>query len=115
MGSKRLEEQGFVQFCANLGRPAEFLILRILIEFDALAKLLVLVADEFDRFLVGHEPLIDTHGEWLGVRFRILHLDVDFELPERGPAKAFRESRLLTVWTAAHIEPSIVWTGFGAA
>src|SRR4051812_23000545 len=81
-----------------------------LVDFDALPELLVLIADEFDRFLID-KPLIDAYGERLGIRLRVFDLHVDFELSERGPSKAFSEMRLLAVGTAANIEPAIVRTG----
>jgi hypothetical protein len=85
-----------------------------LVDFDALAELLVLIADEFDRFLI-YKALIDAHGERFGIRLWVFYHHVNFELSERGPSKAFGEMCLLTIRTAANIEPAIACTGFCSA
>ena len=85
-----------------------------LIDLDALPELLILVADELDRFVV-QESLIDADRERLRVRLGVVNRHVDFELSEHGTAESLSEARLVAVWAAAHVEPAVVGTGFIAA
>ena len=79
-----------------------------LVDLDARPELLVLVADELVRFFVGQEALVNTHGERLGVGLRIFDCNVDLQLAECRTAKPLDEFRLITVWTAADVEPRVI-------
>jgi hypothetical protein len=50
---------------------------RLLIDLDHLAELLVLIADELDQFLSRPDPEIDAHGPRLGVRLGIVDREID--------------------------------------
>src|SRR6266850_206896 len=86
-----------------------------LIDLYASAELLVLVADKFHRFFVGHESLIDPDSKWLCIGFGVVHGDIDLELPKYWTTDSLDESRLFAVGTAVHVEPAIVWARFRAS
>src|SRR5580700_2739714 len=50
------------------------------VDFDAATELLVLVANEFDQFLIGRKAFIDTHRERVRVRLRIGEGQVDLQM-----------------------------------
>src|SRR5436190_350527 len=84
-----------------------------LIDLDALAELLVFVADELDRFLV-EEALVDADGERFVIGLRVGEGNVDFQLAERRTTESLDEFGVFAVRAAADIEPSIGGTVFGA-
>src|SRR5262245_4923454 len=85
------------------------------IDLDPAPELLILVADELDRFLVHCYPLIDTDGERLRISLRIRDRHVNFKLAKNRPAEAFGELRLATVRTAANVQPAVELGLLGSA
>src|SRR5436309_6558896 len=88
---------------------------RSLVDLYAPAELLVLVADELHRLFVGLESLIDPHGKWLCIGLGVVYGDIDLEFPKYRTAESLDESRFVAVGTAVHVQPAIIWPGFGAA
>ena len=88
---------------------------RVLIDLDANAELLVLVADGLDRLFVVQETLIDSHCKRLREGLGIVDGNVDLQLAKDGTAKPFDECGLIAIGRAAHIKPAIGRTGLGAA
>ena len=85
-------------------------------DLDALPELLVLVADELDRLVVGHDSLVDAqHKHTFGERFRVLERHVDLELAVDRTAEALDELRLIAIRRAAHVQPAVERPLFGAA
>src|SRR5688572_6166587 len=85
------------------------------VDLDSATELLILVTDELDQLLVGHEALIDADRPWFRVCLRIIDRQVDLQVSERRPTDALGEPHLLTVRTAVHVEPAVVRAVFGAA
>src|SRR5581483_791547 len=78
------------------------------VDLDPAPELLVLVADELDRLLVGQQPLIHPDRPRLRVRFRILEREIDLQVPVGRPAEPLGELRLAAVRAAVHVEPAVV-------
>jgi len=89
--------------------------LRTSSDFDALTELLVLVADELDRLLVGRHALVDAHRDGPCERLGVLDRDVDLELAEDRPAEPLDERGLAAVRRAAHVQPPVELALLGAA
>ena len=84
-------------------------------ELDAAAELLVLVADELDQLLVGHQPLIDAHRPWLRVRLGILDRQIDLQMAVSRPPDALGELGVAAVRAAVDVHPAVVGTIFRAS
>src|SRR5262245_12755861 len=76
-----------------------------LVDLDAAAELLVLVADELDQLLVGQVALIDPHRPWLGVRLGVLDRHVDLQAAEVQAAEALGDLGLAAVRAAVDVQP----------
>src|SRR5262245_8130810 len=66
----------------------------------------VLVADELDDLLVGHDALVAPHGERLRIRLRIVDGHIDLEGPEVRTTKAFRHLQCFGIRASVDVEPA---------
>jgi hypothetical protein len=81
--------------------------------FDSNPELLVLITDRLDGLFVGEQALINPYCQWFSKRLRVCDAHVDLELSKDRPAKALDERCLITVGSAADIQPPVVRAGFG--
>src|SRR2546428_5517936 len=89
--------------------------MRTSVDLHAVSKLLVLVADELDQFLVGEKALVYTNSERFRIGLWIFNRDVDLEMTEGRTPDAFREFHLLAIWTAIDIQPTVERAVFRSA
>src|ERR1700748_3343950 len=81
---------------------------------DVLPECLVLVALEFDDFLIDEQPLIDSNRPCLRIRLGIFYREINLQVAVSGTAEPLREFSLLRIRAAIHVKPAIVRAVFGA-
>src|SRR4051794_24598723 len=72
-----------------------------------LRRSLILVADEFDQFLIEHDLMTDPHGEGLRVRLRVIDRDIDFHVAEVRAPPAFDQLALFRQRATEYVEPTV--------
>src|SRR6187200_1529957 len=72
------------------------------------AESLVLETDEFNQFLVRHDPLVHADSPWTRIELRVVHRDVDFHPSVVHAPESFRELCHVAQWRPNDIEPATV-------
>src|SRR5204862_7874809 len=73
------------------------------VDLDSPTKLLIFVTDELDQLRIGHDLLVDPHGERLRVRLGVLERDVDRQAAEARACEPLSKSCVPRVRTTTHI------------